>query len=84
MAALRVSVVDFKQLLDHQTESEMRKKILDKVPPIETARDSAELDIIAIATALVTSEDPEHPIENAFDGRRGRGATRWVAGSLGE
>jgi hypothetical protein len=62
----------------------MRKKILDKEPSIETFPDSAELDIPAIATALLTSEDPEHPVENAFDGRRGRGSTRWVAGSLGE
>ncbi len=62
----------------------MRKKILDEERTIETFPDSAELDIAAIATAQLTSEDPEHPVENAFDGRRGRGGTRWVAGSLGE
>ena len=62
----------------------MRKKILDKERSIESFPDSEELDIAAIATALLTSEDPENPVENAFDGRRGRGGTRWVAGSLGE
>src|SRR5690606_20871182 len=36
------------------------------------------------ATVLVTSEDPEHPIDHAFDGDRGPGGTRWIAGEPGE
>jgi len=42
------------------------------------------IDIAAVATVLVTSEDPEHPIDHAFDDRRGPGATRYVAGETGE
>ena len=43
-----------------------------------------ELDIAAVATVLVTSEDPEHPVDHAFDRHRGPGGTRWVAGEPGE
>jgi hypothetical protein len=32
----------------------------------------------------VTSEAAEHPIEHAFDGRRGPGGSRWVASEPGE
>src|SRR3954451_24963150 len=37
-----------------------------------------------MATVQVTSEDPEHPVDHAFDGRRGPGGSRWVAGESGE
>jgi len=30
-----------------------------------------ELDVAAIAIVLVTSETADHPVENAFDARRG-------------
>src|SRR5262249_37311596 len=43
-----------------------------------------ELDIAAVATVLVTSEAPEHPVDYAFDRHRGPGGTRWVAGEPGE
>jgi hypothetical protein len=33
---------------------------------------------------LITSETAEHPIEHAFDGRRGPGASRWIAATPGE
>ena len=33
----------------------------------------------AVAAVLLTSEDPNHPIENAFDGQRGPGGSRWIA-----
>ncbi|QDV37336.1 hypothetical protein [Tautonia plasticadhaerens] len=33
---------------------------------------------------LVTSEDPGHPIDHAFDDHRGPGGTRWIAGEPGE
>jgi hypothetical protein len=62
----------------------MRKKILGKESPGETVPRPGELDIPALATALVTSEDADHPIENAFDMRRGRGGTRWSAAEPGE
>jgi hypothetical protein len=33
---------------------------------------------------LVTSEDPDHPIDHVFDGERGPGASRWIAAQPGE
>ena len=42
------------------------------------------LDVPSIATALVTSESPENPIENAFDSQSGPGGSRWVAGDPGD
>jgi hypothetical protein len=41
-------------------------------------------DIAALATVLVTSESPDHPVDRLFDGRNGRGGTRWVASAAGE
>jgi hypothetical protein len=61
----------------------MRKKILG-TEPAETPSLPGALDIAAIATALVTSEDAHHPIENAFDRSRGPGGSRWVAAHPGE
>ena len=63
----------------------MRKQILDSngAAPGD-APASPTLDIPALATALVSSEDPDHPVENAFDGRCGPGASRWVAAAPGE
>jgi len=43
-----------------------------------------ELDVAAIASVLVTSETADHPVENAFDARRGPGGSRWVAETPGE
>jgi hypothetical protein len=43
-----------------------------------------EIDVVAAATVLITSEDPAHPVENVFDGRRGPGANCWVAAEDGE
>jgi hypothetical protein len=61
----------------------MRKQILQSTP---TSADASpgELDIAALATAFITSETTEHPIEQAFDGRRGPGGSRWVAATPGE
>jgi hypothetical protein len=47
------------------------------------ARAPNELDIERAAHVAVTSEAPSHPIECAFDGQRGPGATEWVAGAPG-
>ena len=41
-------------------------------------------DVAAEATVLVTSEDPGHPVDHAFDGIGGPGGTRWIAGGPGE
>ena len=43
-----------------------------------------EIDIAAVASVQVTSEDPLHPVDHAFDPQRGPGGTRWVAGAPGE
>jgi hypothetical protein len=41
-------------------------------------------DIPALATVLVTSEAPEHPVDHLFDASGGPGGTRWIAGADGE
>ena len=60
----------------------LRKHLLTNHPS-PTPR-ASERDISAIATVLVTSEDPDHPIDHAFDGHRGPGASRWIAAQSGE
>jgi hypothetical protein len=60
----------------------LRKQLLT-TDPTPTLR-ALERDITAIATVLVTSEDPDHPIDHVFDGQRGPGASRWIAAQSGE
>jgi len=62
----------------------MRKQILSTEPSPAVPPASGELDVAGIATALVSSEAVEHPIEHAFDAQRGPGGSRWVAGRDGE
>ena len=45
---------------------------------------TGEIAIAAVATVQVTSESPEHPIDQVFDDHRGPGGTRWIAGEPGE
>lgn len=61
----------------------MRKQIVGPAAPPSTKRPD-ELDIPALATAVLTSESADHPIENIFDDRRGPGGTRWIAETPGE
>ncbi|HXI71176.1 MAG TPA: discoidin domain-containing protein [Verrucomicrobiae bacterium] len=61
----------------------MRKKIIT-TPSSSTTPVADGLDVGAIATVLVTSELTGHPVENAFDGQRGPGSTRWVSEIGGE
>src|SRR3954468_2139153 len=61
----------------------LRKQII-KPSPETPALTSGEIDIASMATVQVTSEDPEHPVDCAFDGNRGPGGSRWVAGEPGE
>jgi hypothetical protein len=60
----------------------LRKQIL--TTPETTRGRGAQKDIAALAVVLVSSEDPRHPIDFAFDGRRGPGASRWIAAQSGE
>lgn len=61
----------------------LRKKILTTDQTM-SSRGAAEKDIAAVATVLVSSEDPRHPIDYALDGQRGPGASRWIAAQSGE
>ena len=62
----------------------MRKQVIR--PPSSLASQSSrhELDVATVATALVTSETPDFPIDNVFDDHRGPGGTRWTAAEPGE
>ena len=57
----------------------LRKQIIKTL--VATA---GEINIADVATVLVTSEDPEHPVDYTFDGNGGRGGTRWIASESGE
>jgi hypothetical protein len=61
----------------------IRKQIIKEssATPVSAA---GAIDIAAVATVLATSESPEHPVDHAFDDRRGPGGSRWVAGGPGE
>ena len=61
----------------------LRKQII-KAQADPPATMPGEIDIAAVATVQVTSEDPGHPVDHAFDGNRGPGGSRWVAGEPGE
>ena len=61
----------------------MRKQILTS-NPAPSAPFPEALDVAALATVAVTSEAADHPVENAFDHRRGPGGSRWVAETPGE
>src|SRR3982751_3258034 len=61
----------------------LRKQIIGTTPGA-TIVTTGEIDVAAVATVLVTSEDPGHPVDHAFDQQRGPGGSRWVAGESGE
>ena len=61
----------------------LRKQII-KGLPADPVPVPGEIDIAAVATVLVTSESPDHPVDLAFDDRRGPGGSRWIAGETGE
>lgn len=61
----------------------MRKHIL-RSNLTSSAPVPGELDVATLATVAVTSETADHPVENAFDYRRGPGGSRWVAETPGE
>jgi len=62
----------------------LRNQIIGKPQAQAPEPTPGEIDVAAMATVLVTSEAPEHPVDHAFDNDRGPGGTRWVAGEPGE
>ena len=61
----------------------LRKQIIRPTEP-QLKISSGRIDVAAVATILVTSEDSLHPVDHAFDAHSGSGGTRWVAGESGE
>jgi hypothetical protein len=61
----------------------LRKQILGPATQ-EPAGAAKVLDVAALARVLVSSEERDHPVDLAFDGRGGPGATRWIAAETGE
>jgi hypothetical protein len=62
----------------------LRKQIIQNRPHAEADPNAGTKDIATIATVLVTSELPDHPVDHVFDAHNGRGGTRWVAADDGE
>lgn len=62
----------------------MLRKHIVKSPPSLAVPHPGGIDIVATAIVQVTSEDPDHPIDNVFDDRQGPGGSRWVASEPGE
>lgn len=57
----------------------MRKQIIKPTTPSDATVVSEGLDVGTIATVIATSELPDHPVENAFDGHHGPGSSRWIS-----
>jgi len=62
----------------------VRKQIIPLAPGASSTSSAQELNITDLATVLVTSEAPDFPVENAFDGQHGAGGSRWMAVEPGE
>jgi hypothetical protein len=62
----------------------LRKHILTDPPAARWVPTPDVKDIAALATVFVTSEAPDHPIDQVFDSRGGPGGTRWMAAADGE
>ena len=61
----------------------MRKRMLHREDETRTPSSPRGLDVADVATVLTTSESKDFPIDNAFDGTKGPGATRWLAAQPG-
>jgi hypothetical protein len=62
--------------------AKIRKQI---VPTLgEDSKATRGLSVADTAEVLVTSEAPDHPIHNLFDGRGGPAGTRWMASTPGD
>ena len=61
----------------------LRKQILKDFTDTSGVQ-PGEKDLAALATVLVTSEAPDHPVDYAFDDSRGPGGSRWIADAPGK
>jgi hypothetical protein len=61
----------------------LRKQVVRK-HSTQSASLEGEISIADVATVQVTSEEADHPIDNAFDHNRGPGGSRWIADEPGE
>ena len=61
----------------------LRKQIVPRRSS-ESVPLEGEISIADVATVQVTSEEADHPIDNAFDHNRGPGGSRWIAAGPGE
>jgi len=60
----------------------LRKRVITK-PSQAPILIEGSIPIADVAVVEVTSEQPHHPIDHAFDSSRGPGGTRWIADALG-
>jgi hypothetical protein len=60
----------------------LRKRVITK-PSQAPSPIEGSIPIEDVAVVEVTSEQPHHPIDNAFDSSRGPGGTRWIADAPG-
>jgi hypothetical protein len=65
-------------------EVTMLRKQVGPGRSVESASVAGEIPIAEVAIVQVSSEEALHPIDNVFDGSRGPGGSRWVAGGAGE
>ena len=71
------------QIYNVENQGLMLRKHFLTDSPAEQVAEPGEKDIAALATVWVTSEAADYPIDHAFDGHRGPGGSRWVAGEPG-
>lgn len=62
----------------------LRKRIVNTLGQPPTTPEQAAIDITAVATVIMTSEDPAHPIDNVFNYHGQTAERRWVAADPGE
>jgi len=62
----------------------LRKRIINTAGAPLAGPDQAAIDITAVATVIITSEDRAHPIDNVFNNHDQTGERRWAAADPGE
>jgi F5/8 type C domain-containing protein len=65
-------------------EPKVRKRIVTTTCASAVERNEDALDIPELATILLTSEDPDHPIDHIFNKQQNPGGRRWIAADPGE